>query len=321
MFILDHQFCPRNPESRWKNNYDPLQRVPWIKVEIAKGFPLEAIVLPEFQNRFAYVSLYASSINQIVGLRSLSKNQLCELVYAALLSRSSLQFHWILLQIHNQWDSADHVNKNHPFLFYNKICQQYGLSFCGGVNPRYTSTGDQCIVKTVKALQNEMETFGELVEKLNKGELLKNDGKWKGPALKGIGDVCFISFPLLTCFVGLGKTEYAIQMAKLAPVNTRKGSYFCTLQKKLEIKADDHNPSDNSDYYFSLWKAVGKSIGENVAMIENSVCGWLRETKRSENFVKEQSLYTLLDGCNMVFEKEYDSEEWIEFKSPCLELQ
>ena len=66
---------------------------------------------------------------------------------------------------------------------------------------------------------------------------------------------------------------------------------------------DDHHPSENTNYYFSLWKAVGKSIGENAATIENSVCGWLREIKRSENFVKEQSLYTLIEGNNMVFEK------------------
>jgi len=48
--VLTDRYFFHNPESGWKNNYDPLQRVPWIKVEIAKGFPLEAVVLPEFQN-------------------------------------------------------------------------------------------------------------------------------------------------------------------------------------------------------------------------------------------------------------------------------
>ena len=176
-------------------------------------------------------------------------------------------------------------------------------------------------MKDSSELQKEMYNFEEIVKKLNNGELLKMDGKWKDHKLKGVGDVCFISFPSLACFVGLGNTKYAYQMAKLAPVNTKKGSYFAALQKKLELKSDNCQPSNDANYYFSLWKAVGKSVDETVATIENSVCGWLRECKRTENFVKGQSLYTLTDHKNCVLEKKFNSKKWIEFRSPCQELK
>ena len=155
-----------------------------------------------------------------------------------------------------------------------------------------------------------MEKFETTVNRLNSGELLKRDGKWKCHDLKGVGAVCGISFPSLCCFVGLGKTPYAVQMAKQSPVNTKPGSYFGKLRTKLEITADDGNPSDQSQFYFSLWKAVGKSIGENVATIENAVCGLLRATKRTDNFVKGQDIYTLKEGSTNVFVKKYNSDKW-----------
>ena len=283
---LTDNYFKRNPNSVWKRIHrnNELSKIRWTHINITKRglHQVEAVVLPEFQNRFGYVSVYASAINKITSEKQLSENQLSELVYAALQCRSNLQFHWVLEEMKQQWETSDQTLVLHPFLFYKKICTEYDLNFCGGINPRYTSTGTAAIVKTLDELIVEMEKFETTVNRLNSGELLKRDGKWKCHDLKGVGAVCGISFPSLCCFVGLGKTPYAVQMAKQSPVNTKPGSYFGKLRTKLEITADDGNPSDQSQFYFSLWKAVGKSIGENVATIENAVCGLLRATKRTE---------------------------------------
>ena len=311
---LTKSYFQRNPSSKWKSKdgKEDFCRLQWTKISVSKTntHQVEAVVLPEFQNRFAYVSVYASAINKMTLEKQLCKNQLSELVYAALQCRSNLQFHWIMEEMKRQWDCGDAMLVSHPFLFYNKICNEHDLNFCGGVNPRYTSTGTAVIVKTVDELAVEMEKFEQSVNQLNSGELLKRDGKWKSHDLKGVGHVCGISFPSLCCFVGLGKTPYAIQMAKQAPVNTKLGSHFGKLQKQLETKADNGQPSDQSQYYFSLWRAVAKSIGENVATIENAVCCWLRSTKRTDNFVKGQDMHTLKEGFADVFVKKYNCTKW-----------
>ena len=82
----------------WENiEYTKLIQLQW---KMDKDLPgLQLVFVPEFQNRFAFVSLLAFGINQISSEKALKRNGCLELMYIALLSPSTLQFYWIVDQM------------------------------------------------------------------------------------------------------------------------------------------------------------------------------------------------------------------------------
>ena len=131
----------------------------------------------------------------------------------------------------------------------------------------------------------------------------------------GIGHVSSISFASLCCFTGFGRSDWAFQTAKQSLVNTKTTcNYMSSLISAIEIKADDGSPPTEMTYYFSLWKAIGKSIGQHISTIENSVCAIFRKTKRYDAFVQYQDLYTLDYPKNRVLVKEYGTKDWKEMQ-------
>ena len=243
-------------------------------------------------------------------IKELSRTQVCELVYMALLSTSGLQFHWVVRQM-----MTIKGNIKSPFLTYLKICKDKKLCVRGGSYARFTLQGDQAVPKTKLELQQQMPVFLEALASLNKGTMMNNMGTLTTDRpiteLQGVGQVSALSFPSLCCFVGLGNTLQAIQHAKQALVNTSKKGYMDSMCKELELKTDKGKPPRTATYYSSLWKAVASSIGEVPATMENgSCCNW-RTHKRWDVFVQDQHLYNLFDDkLDQVFEKKYSEDEW-----------
>ena len=88
------------------------------------------------------------------------------------------------------------------------------------------------------------------------------------------------------------------------------------MRQCLKIKNDDQWNKAVVNY-FNIWKAVGKSIGQTTATIENTSCAMFRGQQHCDNFIKGQDLYDFMEGCNeYVYVKKYNSTTWevMEFK-------
>ena len=316
--LLTKGFFSDIPNSIWGHNDFHLKEMKWVEFPLLKNQPssptLPVIFVPEFQNRSAFVSLFASAINNARDKVSLSKNQVLELVYVALLSTSNLNFFYVLQEMLNNY-ITDH-QWDHPFFFFKETCHRKGLKIRGGRNPRFQGQSEENLPSTKSQLLNQLEVLGQAVRFLNNGELLNSEGVYVHDSkvyssLKGVGNVAAISFPSLCCFVGLGETKYAIQTAKQAPLNnSSRNNYFSSLVEALTIPGDKGFPPSDPSYYLGMLKAIASSLGETVSTLENSVCSHFRKHKRYDNFVLGQELYTFSTTDYNVYFQKFGTAGW-----------
>ena len=93
--------------------------------------------------------------------------------------------------------------------------------------------------------------------------------------VKGVGPARAISFPSPCCFIGLGTSEYAIQTAKQALLDSESGNGHASdkhnapskLGSKLKVNGDSLPCKDS--HCHSILEAAGKSVDEVHSTIEN----------------------------------------------------
>lgn len=316
---LTPRYVKRNPDCTWIDcNYESLSELKWTKDPNYAG--IDVVFLPEFTNRCAYVSLYASQINKLRETFQLTRAVVSELVYLALLSPSAIHFYWStehMLKGKDDRGNKYDENLKHPILLHMEICQRSNKLYRGGSRPRFQAQGDFQMPDNLAKISDNMKKFESAVESLNAGNQLMVKGRYKKTEvteLYGVGSVGALSFPSLCIFVGLATTKEAVATAKDAYVNNKSSlNYFQKLQLALAVEQDEGNePNNDPSYYYAIWKAVAKSIKETVATMENTTCAMLREGKRSDVFIKGQSLYKFSPFNYNVYIKRYGCNTWEE---------
>ena len=323
--LLTEGFLSDTPDSVWKGKNHYSEQMQWLDFPLVKNKPspptLKVVFVPEFQDRSAYVSVFACAINdasdRVTG--GLSKKQVLELVYVALLSTSNLTFFYIVQEM--CWDyirnDRDVCLWVHPFFYFKEICHREGLKMRGGRNPRIQGQTDAKLPTSESELLEQLNFLDEAVTYLNNGELLNSEGVYVHDAkvysrLNGVGNVAALSFASLCCFVGLGTTKYAIQTAKQAPLNNSStNNYFDSMIEALRIPGDQGLPPRDTYYYLGMLKAIATSVGVTPATIENSICSRFRKGKRFDNFIFGQDMYGFSTTDHNVYFKKFGTVHWI----------
>ena len=302
---------------------------------------LETIFLPEFMNRYSYVSSFAWLINSCFETKGFKRGHAVRLLYVALLTPSQIQFQLVVQHLMKQFKP-----KNNLCFEYIKHCEENALCANGGPQPRFMAGQKIDLPDGIEEIEENLEQIEHAIDSLNNGEMLDKNGVFVDNKtvvdVKGIGATRAISFPSLCCFIGFGTSEYAIQTAKQAILNSEtgnryagdKGDQLSKLGQKLKVDGDSP-PYDNS-YYHSILEAAGKSVGEVQSTMENASCAITRTKKSHDMFIKNQTLYCLfldtvaLKHCNgdeeseeeesifrsTVYEKKFGSIRWSEANLP-----
>ena len=286
---MDH--CP----TKWEEyDFAKQTRTP----QLLKHEKLMTIFLPEFMNRYSFVSSYAWLINSFRNLKGVTRRHAIELLYVALLTPSQIQFQHVV-----QYLKKGFNHKNNMCERYLNYCKKYGLCANGGPQPRFMAGIDTDLPKGKKEINENIFRLKNAIDCLNKGEMMNSNGVFSNNQVvvnvKGVGAARAISFPSLCCFTGLGVSWQAMQTAKQAVLNSVTGS-GCTGDKRNKLSklgqllrvAGDSPPYDNS-YYYSILEAVGKSVGDVQSTIKNVASAFTRTHKKEDMFVKGQTLHCL----------------------------
>mgnify|MGYP003308334420 CR=1 FL=1 len=311
----------------WKKSAKPWQN----ECEWTKYDPTEIIFLPEFLNRYSFVSSFAWLINTFVSEKKLQRHHAIQLLYVALLTPSQMQFQFVVRQLMKEYTPE----KNLCFEYINH-CKDNGLCANGGPKPRFMVGKDTELPENSDEIEENVAKVEKAIDSLNNGKMLDNSGVFVDNKdvldVKGIGSARAISFPSLCCFTGLGTTTAAIQTAKQAILNSETGNGYAgdrpgklsKLGTELKLEEGDSSPYSNQ-YYRSILEAAGMSVGEVLSTMENAACAITRGTPRCDMFIKGQTLYCLfldrsaLDlhgGCgkskvrSTVYQKRYGEKNW-----------
>ena len=180
------------------------------------------IILPEFLNRFGFVSSFSYGINQIQRKYKLSKNQKFQLVYVAPHQTSQIQFYFIVGVILKR---SKYNSKTNFYHLYRRLCKQYELIWTGGPFPRYQPQPEKDISND--QLKESIDQIKQALIDMDKGEFLnkkkqritKTVDKYK---ILGVGPVAGLSFAPICVFTGLSTSCNGIITASLSRVNLSK---------------------------------------------------------------------------------------------------
>ena len=330
---LSGSYLERNPNSRWvqqgptRVQYSPT----WKSFDWGGKFekPLRIILLPEFLCRFGFVSSFASQINRFEseGQIETPSEQIHQLLYAALLSSSQIQFFYVMelliarkRDLLQSYKSAKAVtgDKTDITLFreYQNICKTRFSTMTGGPFYRVQAQPtNHAIFFDDNDLRENLEKIPKVIQKLEDGQYLNSNGllvKRPGIELAMVGDVASLSCAPLVVFVGKAKSEQAINTAKQAMINTKsKNSYYSCLKEYLDgynkaepkMKIDEH-------FILRIFRGIAKSWNTVIGSIENGCCATFRTAKKFDVFFYGQEMYILDDTCSNVMVKEYGVDTW-----------
>ena len=290
------------------------------------------IFLPEFMNRYSFVSSYAWLINSFHGIKGVTRRHAIELLYVALLTPSQIQFQEVVQHLKKGFKP-----KNNLCDRYINHCKKYGLCANGGPKPRFMAGKETELPRGKKEINENIIRLKNAIDSLNNGQMMNKSGVFVDNKtvvnMKGIGAARAISFPSLCCFTGLGTSWQAIQTAKQAILNSVTGNGYAgdkpnELSKLGEIlRVDGDSPPHDNSYCHSILEAAGKSVGDVQATMENAACAITRSHKKEDMFVKGQSLYCLFvdpDALRLcggvrndasqvkttVYEKKFGTKKW-----------
>ena len=266
--------------------------------EIIKNDKLVTIFLPEFMNRYAFVSSFAWLINSFHGMEGVTRRHAIELLYVALLTPSQIQFQRVVRHLRKKFDPRN--NLCHEYI---KYCKEHGLCANGGPRPRFMVGKETELPQDLVEIEENIKRIEHAIDCLNNGDMMNKSGVFVDNKtvvnVKGIGAARAISFPSLCCFTGLGTSWQAFQTAKQAILNSVTGNGYAgdkpnKLSKLGEIlRVHGDSPPYSNSYYHSILEAAGKSVGEVQSTMENAACAITRTHKKKDMFVKGQSLYCL----------------------------
>ena len=287
---------------------------------------LLVIAVPEFPNRFGFVSAFAHQINEFISKHNPSRVQTLELLYVAILSTSPVTFYYVMQKLIDFNESE----LQHTSLFrkYIDLCAEDDLVPNGGAMTRYQpqpySTSMKPLYEDPKELSKNLTTLDTVLEVLEnggflnlQGELLNKPTGGIGPTdLHAIGKVSATSFASLAVFTGLATSVEAISTARICNCNNMAGyykpmhdftqqCYAAGYPKEGVVQLLPHN-------FEQAWRAIGKSLGELVCTLENWCCATFRSNHKYDVFFQGQTMYNLTDGSNIVKVKLYGSSEWID---------
>ena len=290
------------------------------------------LLVPEFLNRYAFVSSYASLINEVSVNKGLEYHHALQLLYVALLTPSPIQFQWVVRHVTNNFNRQN--NLCHEYI---KHCKNNGLMANGGPESRFMVGKESELPNGLEEIEKNLDTLRHAIESLNRGDMLNDKGKFVNNRdvvnLKGVGPARAISFPSLCCFTGLGISEHAILTAKQAIINSETRHRYAgdrpdePSKLGLKLKVDGDSLPYNDKYYNSILDAVGQSIGELQSTMESASCAITRTIGRHDVFFEGQTLYCLFLDAELfqkkagkeedeskirstVYEKRFGSEQW-----------
>ena len=304
--------------------------------QIIKYDKLVTIFLPEFMNRYAFVSSFAWLINSFHGMKGVTRRHAMELLYVALLTPSQIQFQRVVQHLRKTFQP-----RNNLCFEYIKHCKKYRLCANGGPSPRFMVGKETELPRDIVEIKQNIKRIEHAIECLNNGNMMNESGVFTDNKtvvnVKGIGAARAISFPSLCCFTGLGTSWKAFQTAKQAILNSTGNGYAGDRPNELSklgqiLRVDGDSPPYNNSYYHSILEAAGKSVGEVQSTMENAACAITRTHKKEDMFVKGQSLYYLFLDCKAleevgvvvnddsqiettVYEKKTETKKWTKAQS------
>jgi hypothetical protein len=269
---------------------------------------IKIIAIPEMPNRYWFVSSFASQINRLVARYRLHEKQIFELIYMALLSPSQIQFYFVTNEMLRLLGTSrnPHLPKYRSclclFRYYQEIATQNDLVVNGGMNSRYQPQPlpNNSIFVHDDALTENINGIQQCVESLRSGDFLKPTGGLtkKSPAttLSMVGSVGAISFPSLCVFTGVATTTRALETAMMSTPNEDSRNSYAHKMTEFLDEHDYESPKiakTKNGFYTRLFRAIGKSWGENISSVENACCAAFRKSPKYDVFFKGQELYNI----------------------------
>lgn len=331
----------RNPESTWTNRNElAARKMVWTHHTGWKNccgdevqLDSRIIKVAEFVNRFGFVSSYAHIINVFQEIHMINRAQIIEMIYAALLTPSQIQFHHIASSMLKNW-SDDWASKN-LFKEYHSMCHRMNLKWGGGPLCRFRGQSDRDNDKLKslfrfgknKELKINLDKLNTATNDLEKGSFLNRKGELtktlESYQVQLINGVASLSFPSLCCFTGLCTSEKATMTAKLVKPNmTRYRQSYLTLMtswlnERLAPRGIDvEQTMIDPNKIKKMWTATGDSLGWVQATMENGTCAMFRKKKRHDVYFERQRLYNIKNHSNDTFVREWNSTEWKKNRPP-----
>ena len=238
----------------------------WEKLGWKKYDAITIIFVPEFMNRYSFVSSYAWLINDLSREHKLERHHAIQLLYVALLTPSQIQFHVVVWFLMKSFTAATNLCAECV-----QHCKKEKLVADGGLQSRFPKapSNELPLLEDVESNTRKIESA---VKSLNDGEMLDQNGLFVNNSmvvhLKGVGSTRALSFPSLCCFTGFGTTDLAIQTAKQAIINSNsmnmcagdKPNKPSMLGSLLKVEGDSL-PCKNS-CFGRILEATGMSIGD-----------------------------------------------------------
>ena len=129
---------PDSYRSIWESNSMVVCFLSWINFRWQVGELIyeveDCFVVPEFLNRFGFVSAFAYIINQFKKKYSISRRQHLELLYVTLTQTSQMQFVYITRAM---LTTDSYGTDDNLFFEFRDTCTRHGLKFTGGPLPRF----------------------------------------------------------------------------------------------------------------------------------------------------------------------------------------
>ena len=317
-------YTARYQNSRWSREEDySSTNLEWSVLEKLGG--LSIIVVPEFPNRFGYVSCFACQINRFIKRHTPTQVQKLELLYIALLSTSPVTFYFVMQNM-IQCEVSE-LQSVSLFCLYIEICVENDLIPNAGRYSRYQpqpyATSMKMLYDDDKLLSKNLVKLNHALDTLNEGNFLnaqselRNKPNGTGPeALHCVGTVCATSFASLAVFTGLATSTAAIDTAKMSNPNP-KAKYYEPMRKYVtDCYSAAHPEKDlvelDTHHFILAWKSIAKSLGELVCTLENWSCATFRSKHKCDVFFKGETLYNLVDTRNSVQVKLYGCTDWTE---------
>ena len=250
-----HECCPKWAVYDWKEHNDKLT----------------TIFLPEFMNRYSFVSSYAWLINSFFAIKGVKWRHGIQLLCVALLTPSQIQFHSVVRCLKNKFKPNNNLCFEHM-----KHCKKHRLIANGGPKSRFMAGKENELPNGIKEINKNVKLIEDAIKCLNNGEMLDKNGLFVDNKtvlkVKGIGPARAISFPSLCCFTGFGTSEYAIQTAKQAILNLETANGYA---------------GDNKDQLSKLGKIL-RVDGDHLRTRMNTIVPFLRQLEKVSVMCNQQ---------------------------------
>ena len=165
-------YTARYQDSMWSTEEDySSTNLEWKVLEKFGG--LSIIVVPEFPNRFGYVSCFADQINRFIKRHTPTQVQKLELLYIALLSTSPVTFYFVMQNM-IQCEVSE-LQSQSLFHRYVDICVDNALIPNAG---RYSRYQPQPYATSMKMLYDDDVLLSDNLVNLNLALVTLNEGKF-----------------------------------------------------------------------------------------------------------------------------------------------